>query len=476
MRTRRILFGALLAVLVVVGLAVGNATASKPKPAPTAATNTALGPDGGNAVSYCPGLPPAVPVAQARIAIANVGRSDASLDVMVLPDKGNPTRSQLIVKANSQIVKRRADLGPPGAITMESFGGRVVVEEGLEGPTGMDFSPCALQTSTRWEFAAGTTPRGAQQWLVIDDPYASDAKVDVVLRTSAGVRRPDALQGLDIGRRSRTVIAIHDASGAVRQDRVAVEVNATVGGVVAAQTLIFNSDTGTPGVATTVGVPGPAEHWMFAEGVVPDQGTSMLAVVNVGPDDADVGVQTIVEKAQASTPVQLTLTPDNVQWVKFGGCRPGEQGCIPLPAGTRFGIDVRAEGGSQIVAQTLGRVPPVASRSGVTTSMGVREAARSWVFARSQVAGERETTLAVTNPTATQAVIDVNLVQGNTTSNPLRKIRVLPGRRITILVADPTTPRRPDAAMVVQSDVPIVVERLMVNDNDASHSVGVAAG
>ena len=73
--------------------------------------------------------------------------------------------------------------------------------------------------------------------LVLDDPFSADARVDVTLRTDSGLVLLPALQGIDVPGRSRVVIAIHNQ--AVRQARVAVEVHANVGQVVAAQTLDF---------------------------------------------------------------------------------------------------------------------------------------------------------------------------------------------------------------------------------------------
>ena len=133
---------------------------------------------------------------------------------------------------------------------------------------------------------------------MIDNPYASDAKVDVTLRTSSGVRRPDALQGLDIARRSRDVIAIHDI--AVRQDRVAVEVDAEVGSVVAAQTLVYTAAAGTPGVATVDRLAAsPRPTGRSPGGVAPTRRRPRcVAIANVGDDDAQVDVQATAEASK----------------------------------------------------------------------------------------------------------------------------------------------------------------------------------
>ena len=173
-----------------------------------------------------------------------------------------------------------------------------------------------------------------QQWLVIDNPYASDAKVDVTLRTSSGVRRPDALQGLDIARRSREVIAIHDV--AVRQDRVAVAVDAEVGSVVAAQTLVYTTAAGTAGRRALDRLTGRGDRLDVRRRHRRSRdSTAVVAIANVGGDDAQVDVQATPESSkQALVPTSLTVAQDDVAWVQLGQCgAASSKACINIPAG-----------------------------------------------------------------------------------------------------------------------------------------------
>ena len=64
---------------------------------------------------------------------------------------------------------------------------------------------------TDWYFAAGTTVKGAQQYLVLFNPFGDDAIVDVSFLTDAGVQEPDDLQALVVPRRSRVTIPVQDA-------------------------------------------------------------------------------------------------------------------------------------------------------------------------------------------------------------------------------------------------------------------------
>ena len=424
---------------------------------------------------FCPGLPTALPHASGRVTFANIGDATADVVVTDLADNGSASHVTLKVPADSVVTKARDQLGAAGALTVETFGGRVLVEEGIEGSAALETTPCATQTSPHWYFAAGTTPRGVQQWLVIDNPYASDAKVDVTLRTSSGVHRPDALQSLDIARRSREVIAIHDV--AVREDRVAVAVDAEVGSVVAAQTLVYTTAAGTPGVALSIGSPAAASEWTFAGGIGERGSTAVVAIANVGGDDAQVDVQATAESSkQTLAPTNLTVAQDDVAWVQLGQCAAASgKACVNIPAGVRYSLDVRSEQNVSIVAQTLTRFDDAPAIVGTVTSPGAFAPARGWAFARSRVNGERATTLSFFNPGADAAVVGVGLVHDGRVERPstLQRVTVPPGRAVTVTVVGGRKPSTPDAALTIDASEPIFVDRSMVATGEAASSVGI---
>jgi hypothetical protein len=479
MRSRRFLFVLLLGALVAGALAAGRASSAPPpkplsaKVAPSAAVLTES-----STVWFCPGLPASLPHASGRVTFANIGAATAEVVVTDLADNGSASHVTVEVRADSVVTKRRDQLGGPGALTVETFGGRVLVEEGIEDPRFTDTVPCATQSSPHWYFAAGTTPRGVQQWLVIDNPYASDAKVDVTLRTSTGLHRPAALQSLDIARRSREVIAIHDI--AVRVDRVAVAVDAQVGTVVAAQALVYTPAAGTPGVALSLGSPAAAADWTFTGGVAQPGSTAVVAIVNVGRDAAQVDVQATAESSkQTLAPTNLTVAQDDVAWVQLGQCAaiPGKA-CVNIPAGVRYSLDVRSDQNVSIVAQTLTRFENAPAIVGTVTSPGAFAPARGWAFARNRVSGERATTLSLFNPAAAAAVVDVGLVHDGRLERArvLQHITVPPGRAVTVTVVGGRNPSKPDAALTINASEPIFVERSIIAGGEAASSVGIVVG
>jgi Family of unknown function (DUF5719) len=476
MRSRRFVFVLVLIALVVAALASGRASSAPPRQVPNAkVAPSASVLAASSTVWFCPGLPAALPHGSARVTFANIGDATADVVITDLADNGSASDVTLEVPPDSVVTKARDRLGAPGALTVETFGGRVLVEEGIESSAALESTPCATQTSPHWYFAAGTTPRGVQQWLVIDNPYASDAKVDVTLRTSSGVRRPDALQGLDIARRSREVIAIHDI--AVREDRVAVEVDTEVGSVVAAQTLVYTRAAGTPGVALSIGSPVAASEWTFAGAVVERGSSARVAIANVGGDDAQVTVQATPESTkQVLVPTSLTVAQDDVAWVQLGQCgAPSSKACINIPAGLRYSLDIRSEQNIAIVAQTLTRFDDAPDVVGTVTSPGAFAAARGWAFARSRVNGEGATTLSFFNPGADAAVVGVGLVHDGRVERPrpLQAVTVPPGRAVTVTVVGGRKPSTRDAALTIDATEPIFVDRTIFATGEAASSVGV---
>jgi hypothetical protein len=479
-KSRRFFFILALVVLVAVAFAIGNGSGASPErvSAPAAETNAAVLASS-NTVWFCPGVPPKVyPSSAGRVTLSNIGDTAAEVEVTDLADSGKPTQLQLTVPARSVVTRNRDGFGGPGALTIETFGGRIVVEEGISAADAFESTPCATRSSAHWYFAAGSTPRGVQQWLVIANPYASDAKVDVTMRTSSGVREPDELQSMDVARRSRTIIAVHDY--AVRQDRVAVEVNAELGSVVASQISVFTSDAGAPGVAQTIGSPAPASEWTLPGGLTRPGASTYLAIANVGDDTAQVDVQpTGGHRKNALSPLILTVPQDAVVWVQLGQCSgAASKSCITIPDGTRYVLDVRSEHGISIVAQVFSRFQVASGALGTTTAMGAITPARAYVFGRIEPNGIESTTISVFNPSAIAAVVDLSTTSAGRLArrSDLQHVVIAPGGQTTLTLRDAKRRAGVDAAVTLTSSQPIFVERSIVLKDEASSSAGVAAG
>jgi uncharacterized protein DUF5719 len=463
-----------LLIGLIVAIIVGNASASTRR-GPRAATEAATMPTAGvqSSAWFCPGAPPSVPISSESITLSNTGPAPAGADLIVYPDRGQaPVRRHVNVPARSVQTLPRATLGAAGGLIAETFSRDVAVESGIESRDSLALTPCATAASDSWYFAAGGTPRGVSQWLVLDDPFAADAKVDIVLHTNAGRREPDQLHGVDVARRSRTVIPIHDF--AVRMNVVAVEIHARVGRIVAEQTLVYGRDAGARGVAVSLGQPVASTVSYIADGLVTTDTSSSVTVANVGSADTEVQLEAFPGGPVGLAPVTLALPRDAVASVPIGRCRPSPtSACVPVPTRTGYSLRVRSMANVPVIAEVLQRGS--GPTNGAAIVSGTEQPARGWVFARSRVAGEKGGRLAFMNTGAGDAHVTVSFVSGGVVSQPptLRALRVPPGVRVPVDLARAAGVPRGDAAIVVSADGDVVAEATIVGAADLTRSAGV---
>ena len=423
---------------------------------------------------YCPGVPAKFPLSDQTFTLSNLGSSAARAAVTVHPDDGTaPVTRTVAVPRDSVRTFARSTL-PNGPLVIEPFSPDVLVSAGLESGQQLATVPCATTAGTDWYFAAGTTVRGVAQWLVLEDPFAADARVNVVLRTDAGLQELPSLSGLDVPGRSRVVIPIHDE--AVRRDRVSVEVHAVVGRVVASQTIRYGAPTGTPGVATSIGAVKPATSWSFPGGDTRTGASEVVAIANVGQLDARVNVQAQTASKQIVHPVQVNVPSGGVSWVQIGDCTTATPACLDVPHRIGYVLLVQSDSDAPIVAQTLSRFNgDRGSTFGVATSMGSTHPSRSWVIARTGARGQRSTSIALSDPGLKPAHIAVTIVRGGKADQPaaLRRVTIAPGQRFVLPLGDTGSPRPVGAAVEIASDVPIFAESTIYAERDATRAPGI---
>jgi hypothetical protein len=333
--------------------------------------------------------------------------------------------------------------------------------------------PCGTTASADWYFAAGTTVRGVSQWLVLDDPFSTDARVDVTLRTDSGLQQLPSLTGVDVPGRSRVVIPIQNS--AVRQERVAVEVHADVGRVVASQTLAFTSASGQPGVATALGALAPSSSWWFADGRATPDSDQRVAITDIGVIDAQVVVQALIGSNGIVDPVQLTVPSGQVSWVQIGGCARTAKDCLAVPKNTGYELTVQSEARVPVVAQTLSRFSDTGTALGATTSMGSTTPARQWVIPRTRPINPKSSSIAVLNTGVTPAKISVEVVHDGVIDRPARlQDYVVPAGARVVLPSGLSGVTRPvDTAVVITSSVPVFAEWTIYAKRDATRSAGI---
>ena len=210
--------------------------------------------------------------ADETVLIASVADTAAEATVTVMPGGDTAPVSRTVhLDPREEKRVRVADVlaTPEPAVVVEVVGGQAVVAHELVANGDLATEPCARGAASDWYFADGTTLKGAQQYLVLFDPFGDDAIVDVSLVTDDGVQEPDALQAISVPRRSRVTIPVSDL--VPRQRSVAVHVHARTGRVVAERTQIFDGTASDgevvrQGIAVSMGALSPRREWYFPYG------------------------------------------------------------------------------------------------------------------------------------------------------------------------------------------------------------------
>ena len=475
--SRRLPIVVLVALAIVAGVVAGTSdrpTAARPGD-PIEATQLSVN-DAVSTAWYCPGLPSAFPMKNQTYTLSNLGSAPVEASVTVHPDDGSAPVSETVSVPHGSVRTFARKTLSGGPLVIEPFSPDVVVSAGIESDDRLATVPCATTASKDWYFAGGTTVRGVTQWLVLEDPFAADARVDVTLRTDSGLQELPSLAGLDVPGRSRVIIPIHNA--AVRRARVSVQVHAEVGRVVASQTITYGGSTGAPGVATSIGAVKPSSSWWFSGGDTRAGASEVVAIANVGQLDARVTVQAEAGVKTIVHPVQVTVPSGGVSWVQVGGCSDSTPTCVDVPNRTGYVLMVQSDNDAPIVAQTLSRFDGERNSTlGAAASVGSSTPARQWVIARTRVRAVRSTTIALSDPGLKPAHVGITIVWGGHVERPvsLQRLTVTPGARFVVPLGDVPVLHRVDAAIVITSDAPIFAESTIYAERDATRAPGIPA-
>jgi hypothetical protein len=222
------------------------------------------------------------------------------------------------------------------ATVVEFFGTSVaagMVTARPDGEGGVGAEPCADRPATTWFVSEAATVRGHEANVVVHNPFASEAVVDVTLFTAERPIRHGRLQGLVL--EPGQVDAVPVGEFALGQRGIAVSVRALIGRVVASGIHVSPA-----GVRSVVGVPEGTSGW-----ILPGAGDPATGRLVVAAPEGQAAFRADAQAEDAQTPlVDLESVP------------AGSAAAFDLaPEGG--GVLVRAEGAEPVLAGRL-LVPP----------------------------------------------------------------------------------------------------------------------
>ena len=400
----------------------------------------------------------------AALIVANAGGEDRSATVAWHTGDDALDVVELEVAALASV---RLD-APSEAMSavVEVDGGEVGVEHELRTSGGVDVAPCASYASTRWYLANGSTARDASQRLVLFNPLADVAVVDVSFTTTEGRDEPTALQDLPLPAGSTTVVELADVVR--RREVTAASVVARRGRIVVDRVQSFDGSEGRRGLSLTLAAPSPASGWIFPEGFFTEGTAERWHLYNPTDEEALATLEVWPDDGTLPEPVDLTIPPLGLVTVDAS-----EIGRVDADLG-HFST-VRSSNEVPIVAERSIDARAPGTRTGWTSALGAPLSAERWLLPFGTTVGDVEEWVAVVNPGATPVTVRIETLAGGVEPiDGLAEVELAARDRRAILLG--TRIERLALPLLVTADAPVVVERNLYQVGGAIDGVSSTMG
>jgi hypothetical protein len=269
---------------------------------------------------------------RAWIVAANPGRGQADVTITTF-GRRRPQEAEEVVPPGTQRYFEVPAEGMASASVLEFYGTSVyagMVTRRADG-AGLAAEPCAAEAAQQWYVPEGTSVRGQAAHVVVVNPFAQEAVVDVTIVTDADVIRHGNLTGV--------VVEPHQARAfdlnrfALGEESLVAEVHAALGRVAVAG-LGVGKDAG---LRSVLGVDDPATSWVFPGAADADPTNVMIAAptesvpLRVLTQDAKGSTVVLEEESVAGRSAETFEVPQEGAGVLVEG-----EGPTPFVAGRRL--------------------------------------------------------------------------------------------------------------------------------------------
>ncbi len=403
------------------------------------------------------------------VLVQNPGDADVHVNVKFQTDTGEvapdelqgisiPADSRVTFKANDWVTNFNV------STLVEPIDGEVICERAVYG-NGRTWAHDSIGVTAPvgpapvWYLAEGSTDGGMETFLLVQNPYASAAHVDIVFQTGSGEVAPPDLQGVEIPAMSRSTFAVNNY---VTDYNVSTSVHAA-DGLVVCERAVYGDDR--TWAHDSIGSSALGIDWYLAEGST-DGGMETYVLVQ-NPSDADAKVDVAFQ-------------------TDFGDLAPVDLQGVVIPAGSRrtfkvndyvttYNVSTRvvcSEG-----AVVCERAMYGDGRTWAHDSIGATAPDFTWYLAEGSTDGGMETYVLVQNPNAVP--VDINVMfqtdSGEVVPPDLQGVTIPANSRWTFKVNDWVTTFNV-STMVEATGGWVVCERAMYGDGRtwAHDSIGYA--
>ncbi len=445
---RRVLALLIVTGAVVSGLAIDHNSAPSPTTPDTELAGAGASKDALSSAWYCPlTFSRRTDPAAGSLAVTNTGDKPVSAVASVFPVGQPSVDAPLNVAAHSRVIFNPGTVADAefASVLMRVEGGGVAVEHGVRDANGESWAPCAVEGSSTWYTADGSTD-AADVKLALFNPFADEAIVDISATTDAGRAEPAEFRGVVVSARSLKVIDLGDQLR--RRQWISTTVDARRGRLVVSQ-LQNGTVRNVPGISLTMAVPSLEKQITLPTGVVTAGTTDRVTIYNPTDAEANVVIQVIPENGAKAIELPTVIA------AKSRYARDLETE-VSVPKNMRTSVSVLSAKDFGVVAsRTFTAVKP-SDFIGYSISHGSPISALHWAFGAADTTDPKDNWAWVLNNGTDPTEVRVSLVaDGNVTQ--VAKLRVEPAKPAPLHIDAITNSA--GKAIVFDSDAPVVVTR-----------------
>jgi hypothetical protein len=248
---------------------------------------------------------------EAFLTLANPFTADATFAVAFVTPLGRVEPIALrnvSVSGGQRVVLRVNDHLPREsdvAAIVEVGAGRLAVEghqlalAGVGGIDGLSIVQASNAASTSWTVPWLVQDPARSSWLWVYNPEPRSVTLDVVLHTASGPQLPGGFETITVAPLGLLRVPAGDLAPRAGEPFGVTLTSDTTGVHVSAGLQVRGDGVGSTGIATFLGSPAPDGRWLVAGLAGPERST-LLHVVNLGEQDADVSITLQVQPAGAT--------------------------------------------------------------------------------------------------------------------------------------------------------------------------------
>jgi LEA14-like dessication related protein len=249
--------------------------------------------------------------------VQNPYESSTRVDIKFQTDTGEQAPAALqgvTIPANSRKTFKVNDYVPNNynvSTYVWAADGRVVCERAMYGP-GRVWATDSIGVpvlSDEWYLAEGSTMGGMETFILVQNPNATSAKVDIKFQTGTGEQAPAMLQGLTIPAKSRRTFKVNDF---VTSYNVSTYVKASEGAVVAERSMFGD---GRAWATDSIGAFMPENMWYLPEGSTMGGMETFVLIQNPGTTTVHVNIKFQTDTGEkAPAMLQGVAIPAGSRW------------------------------------------------------------------------------------------------------------------------------------------------------------------